>query len=443
MTTLDRTEAPIGVRAAAKAVKRSGYRWVILVMLGLMALITFIDRTNISVAAPEIVKEFNFSKTELGWIFSAFGFAYALGQLPGGWLSDKYGSRIVLAIVVLFWSLMTMMTAHAIGFISLLAIRFVFGLGEAAAWPAATRAMQYWFPKSERGLANGVTHSCGQFATTAVPLVAVAIMTAFGWRSVFYIFGAVGVIWAIVWYWIDRDLPQDHPGVNAAELAYIQDGAAGADGQVAAVEKKAVPWKLILTSKNLWFIAAAYCGFGYGSYFFWYWMPSYLMEAHHFSLKSMGLLAGVPLFAGAIGTMAGGVVTDMVYKRTKTLKWARRAVCIASMLGASILIIPAAMVSDPVLTVILLSLCNFFIFVTLAPSWAASMDVAGGFSGSVSSVMNMVGQAAGSVSTIIFGALVQYVSWMAPFYLIAAVMLGSALLWAFLIDPEKLVTDRT
>ena len=444
MVTLDDMQARSGALAAAKATKRSRYRWTILLMLGLMALITFIDRTNISVTASEIAKEFSFSKTQLGWIFSAFGFAYALGQIPGGWFSDTYGARKVLTIVVLFWSLMTMTTTLAVGFVSMLVIRFVFGIGEASAWPAATRAMQNWFPKSERGLVNGVTHSCGQFATTLVPLVGVAIMTAWGWRAVFYVFGVVGIVWAIAWYLLHRDLPEDHQSVNAAELAHIEDRAAGeTKRQALDAAEKTIPWKLILTSSNMWFIAAAYCGYTYGSYFFWYWMPTYLMEFHHISLMKMGLLAPLPLFAGAIGVLAGGIVTDMVYKRAKTLKWSRRAVCIVSMLGASIMMIPSASVSDPVLTVIFLAICNFFISMSVAPSWAAAMDVAGGFSGSVSSVMNMVGQAAGSVSAIIFGALVDHVSWMAPFYVISGVMLGSALLWAFLIDPERLVTDRS
>jgi sugar phosphate permease len=441
MVTLDGTQTSATAPAAARTGKASRFRWVILLMLGLMALITFIDRTNISITASEIAKEFDFSKTELGWIFGTFGFAYALGQIPGGWLSDRYGARKVLTAVVIFWSLMTMMTAHAVGLISMLVIRFVFGLGEAACWPAATRSMQYWFPKSERGMANGITHSCGQFATTLVPLVAVGIMTAFGWRAVFYIFGAVGIVWAIVWYVIDRDLPSEHSLVTPEELDYINEGKPQAQMPVAAVQK-VIPWGIILKSKNMWYIAAAYCGYGYGSWFFWYWMPTYLMEVHHFSLKNMGLLAPLPLFAGAIGVLTGGWVTDMVYRRTKTLKWSRRAVCIGSMLGASIMMVPSALVEDPALTVIFLAICNFSISMVLAPSWAASMDVAGEYSGSVSSVMNMLGQAAGSVSTIIFGALVQYVSWMAPFYLISGVMLASGLLWAFMIDPEKLVTER-
>ena len=444
MTTLDQAQATAGAPAAAEVAKRTGYRWIMLLMLGLMALITFIDRTNISVAAPEIAREFSFSKTQLGTIFAAFGFAYALGQIPGGWFSDTYGARKVLTIVVLFWSLMTMVTAHAVGFVSMVVIRFVFGIGEASAWPAATRSMQYWFPKSERGLVNGVTHSCGQFATTLVPIVAVAIMTMWGWRAVFYVFGAVGIVWAIVWYFVNRDRPEECRAVNAAEIAYIEDRTVvgEAKAEAPAAEKK-IPWFLILTSKNMWFIALAYCGYTYGSYFFWYWMPTYLMEFHHISLMKMGALAPLPLFAGALGVLTGGVATDFVYKRTKTLKWSRRAVCIASMLGASALMLPSAFSGDPVLTVIFLALCNFLISMSLAPSWAAAMDVAGGFSGSVSSVMNMVGQAAGSVSAIIFGALVEHVSWLAPFYVISGVMLGSALLWAFLINPERLVTDRS
>ena len=205
--------------------KRTSYRWAVLFMIAMMALITFMDRTNISIAAPRMSKDFGLSKTQMGFVFSAFAWAYALGQLPGGWITDKLGSRKVLTLVVLFWSMMTMATAHAFGFISLVVIRFIFGLGEAASWPAGTQAMQYWYPKSERGLVNGVTHSCGQFATSIVPLLGVAIMAAWGWRSIFHIFGVIGIIWAIGWWVMYRERPEQHKRVNAAEAAYIRDGA--------------------------------------------------------------------------------------------------------------------------------------------------------------------------------------------------------------------------
>ncbi len=187
--------------------KRTSYRWAVLFMIAMMALITFMDRTNISIAAPRMSKEFGLSKIQMGFVFSVFAWAYAAAQIPAGWLSDKFGPRKVLTLVVLFWSVMTMATAHAWGFVSLLVIRFIFGLGEAASWPAGTQAMQFWYPKSERGLANGVTHSCGQFAASLVPLVAVALMTRWGWRSIFHIFGTVGILWSIGFWFIYRNRP--------------------------------------------------------------------------------------------------------------------------------------------------------------------------------------------------------------------------------------------
>lgn len=395
-----------------------------------MTLITFMDRTNISVAAPAIAKEFQFTKTEMGLIFGAFGFAYALGQVPGGWLGDRYGARIMLTIVVLFWSVMTMGTALATGFTSMLAIRFLFGLGEAGALPATTTAVQNWYPKSERGSVNGVVHSCGQFAYTLVPLLAVTILMDWGWRAVFYSFGAAGAVWSIAWYLMYSDQPADHPRVNATELARIQDGAS--DRKAIS----AVPWRKILKSRDVWFVALAYCGHTYAAFFFWYWMPDYLMEFHHIPLATMRLLNPIPLFAGAVGLLLGGIAIDVLYKWTKTLKWSRRWVCIASMVGGAIMMFPSALLQDTVSTIIALAICNFFVSMSVAPSWAVTMDIGGEFSGSVSSVMNMVGQIAGSCSAILFGALVQHISWTAPFYVITAVMIGSAILWLF-IDAER------
>ena len=227
----------------ASQIKRSGYRWVICFFLCCMFLILFIDRSNISIAAPGITKEFGLSKTEMGLVFSAFAWAYALGGPFGGWIGDHFGPRKTLTVMVSFWSVMTMATALAVGFASLLGIRIVFGLGEAGAAPTATRAMQHWYPKSERGFVNGIAHSCNLFATSLVPLVGVAIITAFGWRAVFYIFGGIGVVWSVFYYFMYRDRPDQHPRVNKAELAYIHDGApvsnAAADTQK---EERAVPW---------------------------------------------------------------------------------------------------------------------------------------------------------------------------------------------------------
>ena len=391
--------------------KRTSYRWWVLFMLAMMALITFMDRTNISIAAPKMSQEFGLSKTQMGFVFSAFAWAYALGQLPGGWATDKFGPRKILFIVVLFWSLMTMATAHAAGFVSLLVIRFIFGLGEAASWPAGTQAMQFWFPKSERGLANGVTHSCGQFATSVVPLVAVALMTHLGWRAIFHVFGAVGIVWSLAWWFMYRDRPAEHKSVNPAELAYIREGlASGAEGK----KKVAIPWKLILGCPAGWILGLCWGAYTYTAYFFWYWMPTYLLEFRHISVKAMGYLAPLPLFAGAAGVVVGGIITDFAYRKTGNLKWSRRGVSIGALLGSAIFAIPAATMSAPVAAVICLILCNFFVSLCSAPTWAVSMDIAAGYAGSVSSVMNMVAQLVGSLSAIVFGVLVQRGFWSRP-----------------------------
>ncbi|MGA2990141.1 MAG: MFS transporter, partial [Candidatus Korobacteraceae bacterium] len=247
----------IGIVLDAGALKRTSFRWVVCFLICLMSLIIFMDRTNISIAAPAMMKEFGLSKTRMGLVFSAFAWAYALGGVPGGWLGDRFGARRMLTAMVVFWSVMTMATAHAVGFASLVVIRFVFGLGESGAWPTATRGMQHWYPKSERGFVNGATHSSALFATSLVPLAGVAIMRAMGWRAIFHIFGIFGIVWAIFWYFIYRDHPEHHKRVNAAELEHIRDAAvqAGATATTQVKKKDAVPWRLILASPNMWYLA--------------------------------------------------------------------------------------------------------------------------------------------------------------------------------------------
>src|SRR6202047_2366471 len=189
----------------AAACKPTSTRWVVLFLISLMYLLTYMDRSNISVAAPAIAKEFGLSKTAMGFVFSAFLWAYAMGQIPGGWLGDRFGPRRVLLAIIPFWSLTVVATGLTTGVISLIAIRFILGLSEAGAFPIATRAMQLWFAKSERGLVHGVTHSFSRFAVAITPFVAVSIMAAFGWRTIFYIFGSAGFLLSLALSVFSRD----------------------------------------------------------------------------------------------------------------------------------------------------------------------------------------------------------------------------------------------
>jgi len=441
MLRLDRTRVPESNASSENAnASPTKTRWLVLLLISLMYMITYMDRTGISIAAPAMAKEFGLSQTALGIVFSVFLWAYALGQIPLGSLADRLGPRLVLLIIVPFWSVMTAMTAIAGGIASLIVIRFVFGLAEAGAFPAATRAMQLWFPKAERGIVHGVTHSFSRFAVAVVPFIAVSIMVAFGWRWIFYVFGAAGLLWSVAFYFLYRNLPEEDAKVNQSELAQIR--GRDPDGAIKPVDLHphlAPPWRVIFRSTNMWYIAAGYCCFYYGTYFFMTWFPTYLLEYRHLSLKSVGLLASLPLLAGMVGDIVGGTLTDTVYRKTGKLKFARRIVAAPAMLVSGACLIPAAMTHFAWTAILCLTASLFFLELVISPAWAVPMDVGGEFSGTVSGVMNMAGSLAASLSPIIFGSLVQRGFWITPFFITAGVLLTGAIIWAFLIDPERSV----
>jgi sugar phosphate permease len=403
-----------------------------------MYLITYLDRVNISTAAPLISKEFGFSKVTMGVIFSAFVWAYAIFQVPGGWLSDRFGPRGVLAGVVSYWSLMTVATAAAFSSASFIVVRFLFGVGEAGAFPGATRAMQLWYPRQERGFVQGVTHSASRLGAAIAPPLVVLIMTSIGWRWVFYLCGAVGFVWSIWWYLSYRNLPEDHGLVNRAELESIRGTNQKGELNPPPVEKRLkVPWGTLLGSPNMWAVMCAYFTYVYCLWIFLSWLPSYLVEARHFTLLKVGLLASLPLWAGVIGDTVGGLATDWLLKRTGNTKLARRAVAITGLLGCAVFIVPAAMTADAYVAVYCLTVSMFFLELTIGPSWAVPMDTGGKYSGTVSGTMNMAGNIGGALSPIVFGVLAQLGSWQAPFIVAAALLIAGSAVWAFWLDPDK------
>jgi sugar phosphate permease len=403
-----------------------------------MYLITYLDRVNISTAAPLISKEFGFSKVTMGVIFSAFVWAYAIFQVPGGWLSDRFGPRGVLAAVVGYWSLMTVATAAAFSSASFIVVRFLFGVGEAGAFPGATRAMQLWYPRQERGFVQGVTHSASRLGAAIAPPLVVLIMTSIGWRWVFYLCGAVGFVWSIWWYLSYRNLPEDHGLVNRAELESIRGTNQKGELNPPPVEKRLkVPWGTLLGSPNMWAVMCAYFTYVYCLWIFLSWLPSYLVEARHFTLLKVGLLASLPLWAGVIGDTVGGLATDWLLKRTGNTKLARRAVAITGLLGCAVFIVPAAMTADAYVAVYCLTVSMFFLELTIGPSWAVPMDTGGKYSGTVSGTMNMAGNIGGALSPIVFGVLAQLGSWQAPFIVAAALLIAGSAVWAFWLDPDK------
>ena len=415
-------------------------RWYILLLIGLMYLITYLDRVNISTAAPVISKEFGFDKITMGIIFSAFVWAYALFQVPGGWLGDRFGARNVLTIIVSYWSAMTAATAAATGAVSFVVVRFLFGIGEAGAFPGATRAMQLWYPRQERGFVQGITHSASRVGAAIAPPIVVLIMTTLGWQAVFYISGVVGIVWALWWYLAYRDLPEEHGLVNRAELEHIRGvDERGNVKQVQVAKKASVPWGTLLRSPNMWAIMCAYFTYVYCLWIFLSWLPSYLVDFRHFTLLKVGFLASLPLWAGVVGDTVGGLVTDWLLKKSGNTKFARRVVAIVGMLGCAVFIVPAALAEDAYTAVYCLTAAMFFLECTIGPSWAVPMDVGAGHSGTVSGMMNMAGNIGGALSPIVFGVLVQFGSWRAPFIVAASLLIVGAAIWAFWLDPDASV----
>jgi len=398
-----------------------------------MYLICYMDRSNISVAQPEIAKAFGLSKTAMSLVLSAFTWSYALGQIPAGWLGDRFGPKRVLTAIMSWWSIAAMMTGAALGFGSLFAARFFLGLGEAGAFPVASRGMQLWFPRSERGRIQGTTHFFSRFAVAITPLVAASILLAFGWRAIFYLFGSLGLIWSAVFAVYYRNRPEEHSGVNAAELAEIRGP------NPSSTERQSVPWRRILRSSNMWYISLGYCCFFFGTNFYLTWYPTYLREHRHISLQALGLLGSIPLFAGMAGDLVGGSLSDFVFKRTGKARFARSIVAAPGFLLSAVFLIPAATTGNAIASVLCLAASFFFLEFVIGPAWAVPMDVGGQFSGTVTSVMNMAGALAASFTPLIFGYYFGKGSWMVPFFITSAVMLLGAAIWTFLINPERSV----
>ena len=407
-----------------------------------MYLVCFADRITISVVAPMIQREFGFDKVAMGFIFSAFVFAYALGQIPGGWVGDQLGPRRVLPGIVAIWSLFTTLTAQAFSATSFLVVRLLFGFIEGGAYPTATRAMQLWYPKQERGFVQGVTHSFSRFGGAIVPPVAIFIMNMWGWRAVFYVFGVFGILWSILFYAFYRNTPEENKWVNKSELAHIRgiDSNGTIHSGAGFAEKPKVPWRTLLTTPNMWYVVLSWVCWNYAIYFFLTWLPTYLVEYRHFRIQEMAIYASLPLLAGMVGNAVGGVLTDKVYIRTKNLKFARQVVAIPALLAAAALMLPAALTGGQYTALVSLVAAQFFLECVQGPQWSLPMDVGGKYAGTVAGLMNGFGNMAGALSPICFGFLVQRGLWQAPFFITATLLVIGAGIWAFLIDPVKSVT---
>lgn len=388
-------------------------------------MITYMDRVVISAAVPLIQKDLGFSLITMGWILSAFRWGYALFQIPGGWFGDRFGPRRALTIIVTWWSLFTSATALAWSAMSMAVFRFLFGVGEAGAFPIATRSLSRWMLPTERGYAQGLTHAGSRLGAAFTPPIVVALMAWMGWQAPFVAFGLLGLVWAAVWFFWYRDTPEEHQWVNEAEREKIR----AALGGKRSARSHSVPWGKILASPTLWFLSAMYALYGYCLAIYLDWFPKYLMEHREFNLTEMGFYASLPLIAATIGDLLGGWASDEVGKRTGNLKLARRGLAMAGFVIAAVGILLATLTENSVASVIYTCLGIFGLEVTVGISWAIPLDIGGDFAGSVSAVMNTCGNIGGAISPTLLAYLVEDRGWDAPFFLASSLCVLAAMLW--------------
>ena len=397
--------------------------------------ITYLDRVAISVTRPHIAHDLNLSPTQMGYVFSAFYLAYAVFEIPSGWWGDRVGTRRVLTRIVCWWSAFTVLTGVAFSYSSLVAIRFLFGAGEAGALPNVARTFSRWFPRQERGTAQGVFFMSAHLAGGLTPMLVTALLVYFNWRSLFVLFGSLGFVWSVAWYRWFRDSPAEHPAVGAAERELIESGLAADPGH--ALE--ATHWKRLLGNRTVVCLCLMYFTQAFGGTFYVTWLPTYL-ASRGLTGMTAGMLAGLPLMLSAAADLLGGVATDRAARRLG-LRLGRITIGGGALAAAGVFTIASAFVASPVAAAVLIALGGASSNFLLGAAWGTCLDIGGRRSGAVSAAMNTSGQVGSILSPILVAAVVRRFSqWSAPLYLAGVLFLLGALCWLW-VDPTKPVSE--
>ncbi len=397
-----------------------------------ISLFMYIDRACISAAKDSISKDLNFTDTQMGWVLSIFALGYALFQVPGGLYGDKYGPRKVLSAIIALWSLFTALTGATWNFISMMVTRFFFGAGEAGAFPNISRATFTWIPLKERGIVQGINFSGSRLgAAFAMPFIA-WLIAAVGWRNSFYILGVSGILFAVLWYFLFRDKPEEHFAVSENEKEYILKTRQ----QTNTSKAEPISSKRLFGSRNVWLAMIQYFGSNFTFFFTLTWLFPHLKQKFALDLIEAGFYASAPLVAGFLGNWLSGILVDFIYRKNNW-KQSRRLPAIIGF----ILVIAGLMGSIYMDTiqgaVIMLSIAIFGADMTLSPSWSFCIDIGKEHSGAVSGTMNMAGNIGSFITALAFPYLLSWTGSEIPFFYVAACLaLISIFVWLKM-DPEK------
>jgi sugar phosphate permease len=439
-------------------------RYWVLFLLCFLAMITYMDRAANGSAKKAIMDDLGVSEDDFFWVLMAFQFAYAMFEIPSGWLGDTRGPRATLLRVVIWWSAFVALTGFVgtdrlggvyLGFTALIIIQFFFGVGEAGAFPNIAKALYNWFPAADRGFAKSIIWMSARFMGGLTPLIWILLtdktLGSLSWREAMWLFALVAAVWCLVFYFVFRNRPAEHPAVNAAERAEIDVGRVAVAGPVR------VPWGKLVRSRNLWAICFMYVVTNYCWYFLMYFLPRALQTEFKSYTETTGgralvaLLAGCPLLIGMFGCLLGGTLSDRYIRRTGDRKWGRRLFGMIGYGCAGLCYFAAAGVklADPdnlflfAFFLVLMGFCNDLI---MAPAWAVCQDVGRDYAATVSGAMNMFGNLVGAVSTLLVTGLLLKNFPGTKGILICFTMYGCVYflgvgLW-MLIDPTKPIDDE-
>lgn len=423
-------------------------RWQIMGFVTLVTILTYLDRLNLSIAGKSIQDELSLSNLTMGWILSAFLLGYALLQIPGGWAGDRFGPRNVLAVAILTWSVFTAMTALApslpiarwFGVVtSLLVVRFLVGVGEAASSPNNNKIVASWMGSSHRGLGSSFTIlGIGVGGALTPPLISWT-MQRYGWRSTFYAAGLLGIAVALLWRWYVTDTPEEHPRVNSAELALISGMRKSKSPHSTATDNKP-PWGKILRSRSIWALSLGYLCQGYPIYFYHTWFFIYLVRTRHLTVEQSGFWGATPYLAIAALTPLGGLYSDSACRRFGKGLGRKIAVWTGMFLSAILLWIGSS-TKDSSVAIVLLAIGGGFNMFAAVTYWAACIDLSEKFTGSISGLMNTFGNLGGWLSPIVTAYIATHRGWNRALACAAGVTLASGLLFS-LVDASRSLDDE-
>lgn len=394
-------------------------RHIVLAFLFALGLITFLDRICLSVAGKRMMEDLSLDAAQFGWVHSVFILSYGLFQVPLGAWADRAGQRAVIAGIVIWWSVFTALTGLAGGFASLLVVRFLFGAGEAGAYPAMTGVVARWFPRGERAMAQGFIWGASRLGGALSPLLVVPIQQAYGWRAAFWVLAVAGIAWAGAWWGWFRNRPAEKAGVSAAELAEIGDEAVRGAGE-------ATPWGVLVRSGQFWTILGMYFFYVWGSWFYFTWMPTYLEKGRGFGEDEMKVYAALPFALGVVSNLLGGVMSDRL-TRWRGARIGRVWMVCGSLAVSSLCLLRVAFAEGKGEVVVFLVLGFGVMDLMLPAAWAICLDMGRAHAGAVSGAMNAAGSAGGFFCATAFGYIVQRSGdYNLPLVVIAGMLMVSA-----------------